>query len=231
MANIKKTFTYKIPNEWGFDDFSEGKTGEWTYEGPEFITLEIDKETGEEAGWCLIYPEELERPCPENIVRITVDCNDNPLLCEIANDQGQDKAQQLRFTREWEVQVKAPEGYPDIMKPVVVEPRDIYDEFNITYNFETEEFHIPVRTYASTGNQMDLTWDDVRTVRDRHLKEMDGRISDDMPESLKANILEYRQKLRDLPNKMIEMGLEPWMAPFMFPEHPDSKDAPQPGTL
>ena len=50
---IAKEFTYPIPDAWISDQFTQGKTGTWTYEGPEFLTFEIDNDSGKESGWCL----------------------------------------------------------------------------------------------------------------------------------------------------------------------------------
>ena len=37
----------------------------------------------------------------EDIMRITVDCKENPLLCEIANDEGREDLVAMRRGRTW----------------------------------------------------------------------------------------------------------------------------------
>lgn len=238
MANITKEFTYKIPDEWGFDEFTQGKTGTYVYEGPEFLTFEVCNDPtnpnyGKETGWCLWEPADLERPCALDVTRITVDCKEEPFLCEIANDQGKDSDNEFRTNRQWTVQYATPEGYEDVHKPLNDEviPRDIYDEWNITYDFETEEFNVPVRTFAAQGVKMDLTWAEVRLVRNELLQGTDGRINDDMPEALKQKYRTYRQLLRDLPAQLEAEGYEPWQVMMMFPRHPDGDNAPPPEML
>ena len=218
---IEKSFTYKIPDEWRGTTFDQGKTGTFTYKGPRFLTLEISLETGRETGWCLWEDRDLERPCGLDKTRITVDCSlndENALLCEIANDCGDPEQVKFRTERSWSIQWEAPEGYTHLWQPDEVEPRDIYDEFNIVYDFETGKFTLPLKTFAAEGMTTDLSWDDVRMVRNKMLAGADGKISEDMPQHMKDAWMEYRQKLRDLPTVLAH--LPPWVAGHMFPEEP-----------
>jgi len=214
---MKKTFTYKIPNDYLSDDFSDGKTGTHTYNGQEFLTFQISKDTGRETSWCLWDERDLERPCPQDSVRIKVDCKENPLLCEIGNDQGSPESQAFKANRQWVVQYQAPAGYTSLYKPAEYEPRDIYDEYNITYNFETKQFNIPVKTFA-TNIDVNVTWDDIKIRRNAELEATDGKISDDMPQDLQQKWKTYRQLLRDLPEALAEFP--PYIAGQMFPKPP-----------
>lgn len=45
MANIKKKFTYDLPDEYLAQTKDLGLTGEWEYEGPEKVYVQVDKET------------------------------------------------------------------------------------------------------------------------------------------------------------------------------------------
>jgi hypothetical protein len=157
------------------------------------------------------------------MARITVDANAsdfNALLCEIANDQGDLSRVEFRNTRVWVVTHQAPEGYQSIWEPTEVEPRDIYDEYSITYNFETGEFTLPIKTLESEGWRLDITWEEVRQYRNRLLEDTDGKISADMPDSIKQVWIDYRNLLRDLPTALAEF--EPWIAAHMFPTQPAS---------
>lgn len=224
---LNKTFTYAIPDEWRSKSFAAGKTGTWTYRGPRYLTFEIDKDTGRETGWCLTTERELQRPVPLNCVRVEVDCtkDENALLCEIANDVGDPAAVEFRTNRVWEVLHQPPEGYTPTYYTKEFEPRDIYDEMNITYNFDTKEFHLPVKGWEIEG-RIDVTWDDIKTLRNRMLTSSDGKVSDDMPEALKAKWMKYRQLLRDLPTALAEF--EPWVVAKMFPVDPDSENSTPP---
>jgi len=220
---ITKEFTYPIPDEWCCAEFNNGNTGTWTYEGPEFLTFEIDKVSGKESGWCLWTDEDLERPCALDVQRVTVDCKEQPLLCEIANDCGKEEALQLRETREWIDSGISPDGYENTqtLRTEDFEPRDIYDEFNIVYDFDTGEFNIPIKDHDSHGVPDSFTWDDFRKFRNDALDDADGVIDDGMPEEMRQEWLTYRQLLRDAPTALAEF--EPGLAVQMLPGSPAGK--------
>lgn len=224
-----KTFTYKVPDEWRGNTFNLGKTRTFTYKGPRFLTFEIDKTTGKESGWCLYRPEELERPCALDCIRVTIDAlesDEMALLAEIANDQGDPDQVAFRTNREWVIKFQAPPGYTSIWEPKddEVEPRDIYDEFDITYDFETGEFNLPVKDLEAEGWRTDITWDDVRAVRNKMLEDTDGRISTDMPQSIQQQWIDYRNLLRDLPDALSQFPAH--VAAHMFPRTPGGASIP-----
>ena len=231
MPNIRKEFTYKIPNEWYTNDFSEGKTGTYVYEGPEYLTIEIDKETGEELGWCLMSPEEHERPVAQDCMRMTIDCKDNPLVCEIVNDQGKDEDRDFYGSREWVVKYDGGPGYGKVEHPAEFHPRDIYDEFNVKFDFDTEEFILPVRTWESMDKIRvnDVTWTHFRALRDQMLQAADGVTDEGMPQELKDEWEEYRQLLRDAPEALAH--IPPFFAGMCLPEEPDQATAVSPTDL
>jgi hypothetical protein len=221
MPLIQKEFTYNVPNEWYSDDFSNGDTKTFTYHGPEYLTIEVDKETGEELNWVQYTPEELECPTALNAMRITVDCKEDPMLCEIVNDQGRDDDLQFYDERAFKTICKAPEGYVDVDVPTDFHVRDIYDEFNVRFNFKTQEFEIPVRTWSSEEGRdiEEITWNHVRELRNQALAASDGVLSDDMPQELQDRWRHYRQLLRDAPKALEPFG--PYFASMMLPEEPD----------
>ena len=231
MRRIEKQFTYPIWDEWRTNSFTQGRTGTHTYKGPEFITVEVNKdpnheEYGKESGWCLTLKSELERPTAEEVMRITVDCKENPLLCEIANDEGREDLVAMRRGRTWKILWDAPDGYPEFQYTDEVEPRDVYDEWNIYYDFENDKWNIGTHDWEATGVDKSVTWQDVRDVRDRQLHETDSKVGQqDAPQSLQDEWLQFRTRLRDLPAVMEGRGYEPWQAMMMFPSYPkDMRD-------
>ena len=48
MRRIEKQFTYPIWDEWRTNSFTQGRTGTHTYKGPEFITVEVNKDPNHE---------------------------------------------------------------------------------------------------------------------------------------------------------------------------------------
>jgi|TARA_B100000123_G_scaffold82881_1_gene59780 hypothetical protein len=230
---IEKTFQYPVWDEWRVNSFKEGRQGTFTYKGPEFLTVEVcndpkEENYGKECGWCMWEKADLERPTGADIMRITVDCRENPLLCEILNDEGREDMVLHRRSREWKVLYEGPEGYPDVEYTDEVEPMDIYDDNDISYDFEKNEWKIAVRDWTQTGVDMNLTWQQVRDVRDGHLHETDAKVGmTDAPEELQDAWKDYRQKLRDLPAKMEAKGYTPWQAVQMFPIMPKDMRDPE----
>jgi len=145
------------------------------------------------------------------------------LLCEIANDCGKEEALQLRATREWIDSGISPDGYENTqtLRTEDFEPRDIYDEFNIVYDFDTGEFNIPIKDHDSHGVPDSFTWDDFRKFRNDALDDADGVIDDGMPEEMRQEWLTYRQLLRDAPTALAEF--EPGLAVQMLPGSPAGK--------
>lgn len=228
---ISKTFTYPVWDEWRKNSFTQGLTDTFTYNGPEFLTFEVDNDPesedyGKESGWCLWLKRDLERPAGADVTRITVDCKENPLLCEIGNDCGRDDMVEKRRQREWQILWDAPEGHYDVEYTTDVEPRDIYNDNDISYDFETGEFNIGVRDWAATGTKMDLTWQELRDVRDQDLNDTDAKVGQtDAPEEIQQAWKDYRQRLRDLPAWAQAQGYEPWQAVQMWPVMPkDMRD-------
>ncbi len=230
---IEKQFTYPVWDKWRENSFTEGRTATHTYKGPEFLTFEIchDKNSddyGKECGWCMWEKRDLERPAGKDITRITVDCKENPLLCEIANDEGREDMVAMRRGREWKVLWDAPDGFQDVEYTDELEPRDVYDEQNITYDFDKKEFVIGIHDWEATGVKKDLTWAQVRDVRDAALHETDDKVGmDDAPAEIIDGWKGYRQNLRDLPSAMQAKGYEPWQVVQMFPVMPKDMRDPE----
>ena len=89
-----------------------------------------------------------------------------------------------------------------------------------------QTFNIGIHDWAATGSKMDLTWQEVRDVRDQELHDTDAKVGQtDAPQSIQQGWLDYRQKLRDLPALMEARGFQPWQAVQMFPIPPkDMRD-------
>jgi hypothetical protein len=218
---IEITFTYRIPDEWRGNTFDKGITGTWKYHGPRWLAFQIDINTGRENGWCLLSDREHERPLALDSVRILLDAtasDENALIAEICNDTGNRAEVDFRTLRQWKETHKAPEGYESIWEPLEVCPRDIYDEFNITYDFDTHCFNIPLKDLELEGWNPDITWDDIRALRTRMLQNCDNKLAPDMPEAAQAPWRAYRQLLRDLPTALAAFPAP--VAAHMFPREP-----------
>ena len=145
------------------------------------------------------------------------------LLCDIGNDMGHQENADHILNREWLVLHEAPDGYNHTWYTDAVRPRDIYNEFDLTYDFETNQIMIPVKGWENEG-RVDVTWEDLRKLRDKMLSDTDGKISDDMPQELKDKWMRYRQLLRDLPTALAEYPA--FIAAKMWPTSPDYSPTP-----
>jgi len=229
MPKYNVKFKFPIPDRYQEDVWDQGLTDEYLYDGPEYLCVDLDEVTGKVDGHSFYQPEELERPIGLDDYRLTLDCKDEPMLCDILDERDDTTPWDLGF---WphpddsiaiadtyqELWIKAPDGYEDVLKPKRCIPREVYRKDDIYYDFEKEEFKFVIDT--SDRPPMDTTWDDVRSRRDSELQNTDSRISSDMPEETQEKWKIYRQKLRDLPAAMQENSILPWQALMMFPDEP-----------
>jgi hypothetical protein len=157
-----------------------------------------------------------------------IDALENDQMCflaELGNDQGHPEHADHILNREWGVLHEAPDGYNHTWYTDEVRPRDIYDEFNLRFNFDTNEIEIPIKGWENEG-RTDVTWDDVKEIRNKMLHDTDGKISADMPQEIQDKWLRYRQLLRDLPTALAEYPA--WVAAKMWPTAPDFRPPADP---
>lgn len=225
---VEKTFTYPVPDEWRSTEFTLGKTDQHWYKGPRYLVFQFDKDTGKEVGWCLTTAQELHRPVPLNVVQVKIDALENDQTCflaELGNDQGHPEHAEHILNREWGILHEAPDGYNHTWYTDEVLPRDIYDEFNLTYNFETNQIDVPIKGWENEG-RVDVTWDDVKAIRNKMLHDSDGKISPDAPVEIQEKWLRYRQLLRDMPDALAHYPA--WVAGKMWPTAPDHRPPADP---
>ena len=76
-------------------------------------------------------------------------------------------------------------------------PEDIYDKFSITKNAEGGlDVRKATVNESIHGDEMNLTWDDLRTRRDKMLDQSDSNLPADAPQSLVDEWTAYRAALR-----------------------------------
>jgi hypothetical protein len=91
-------------------------------------------------------------------------------------------------------------GPVDQPNATVVDPSDVrivYDKQSVT-----DDYTAPLKFFEYKRDRSD-EW--LRSMRNSKLAASDGKIAPDMPESLKQQWLDYRQKLRDLPDDWLEV--------------------------
>jgi hypothetical protein len=205
MAHIQKTITYSLPDEMFGITSNENKTSTAEFNGPSTMVVWIDKETGS-IDQTFDKDDYTDAPVPLNcrVLEINAEDSDEDTI-KIALLLGG-----LEKPKMYEIQVG-----PSVDRNVVVkDPSDVrmvFDEMALVADVESD---IKIKTMPKTRDDAFI-----RDVRDGILTGTDGTVSEDMPESLKAEWIAYRQKLRDIPSD--------WSAVpnhlIRFPEAPDDK--------
>lgn len=209
MNTIQKTFTYDLPDDYLYQTNELGKTAEWTYIGPDKLWIFIDKESNLYTNRCLTdFDHGGEIPVPIDQYRICVDCNLEPLLCTLLYEKQSPHAIDPG-TLDQHIE-ELPDGltYQRPLNPV---PDHTYELFEIMFDPNTNNAITPF-----PWKKPHMTWEGIRQWRNLKLDHSDDRDHEYMPESLRTEWQEYRQKLRDLPqihganNGDQEPTTDPW---------------------
>jgi len=220
MAHVQKVVTYDVPDEFeqAVPTKALGKTSTQSYDGPSTLILWIDKETKDiEQSWD--KDDYTAQPVPLNleVKELNADTDENTI--KIALLFGGFAERKL-----YEVAV-GPVADDNIVIVDPSDPRMIYSENDII-----DDYTKPLVFRTDFRRQTD---EFIREERNAKLKQSDGRIADDMPESVKAEWMAYRQKLRDIPadwaavpNHLVRWPTDPdgeYDYPYVRDENPDHK--------
>ena len=215
---MSKILTYPIPDLMYSTSTELGKTSTQEYIGPEKLILYLEKD-GEQKGRIV------ETWAPDNeppIEALAI----NLERVEFIPETDEDYIKIMILHSHWEPKmyevIVGPDDEPNV---VVADPTDVIMVFDETAI--VEDYTAPLKFLEYTRDRSD---DFIRQARNGMLAESDGRISEDMPESVKAAWLTYRQKLRDLPdrwadvpNHLIRFPLSPDMKVDIEFENPEVK--------
>lgn len=182
--------TYSIPDHLFSLENTLGKTSTQLYEGPDEIVMWLDKETGY-LTQAFAPEDEPDRPLPSDLKREILKADSDINCCKIGLIYGG-----LEKPKIYEVSV----GPVDQPNATVVDPSDVrivYDKASVTVDYKA-----PLKFFENLREYND-EW--IRSVRNSKLAACDGKIAPDMPEALKQQWLDYRQKLRDLPDNWLEV--------------------------
>jgi hypothetical protein len=189
MSDITVNFTYKVPNGKNNPNFDDFSIESWTYTGPKRLWVFINKETLTLEPLSYLTEEtngETYNPLP-TLLKIEVDAVNDPLLATIV-------AQPLTDSLRSKVRTKSvllPDGRT-IVEDINCPPQDIYTYDGITY--------IPgSHSWSYKWVTTPITWDDIKTARNKMLTASDARVKFDIPDAIKQPWIEYRQLLRDMP--------------------------------
>lgn len=228
---ISHSWKLKLPNDFLVDhSFSDNKERTTTYDGPDKIYLQLGSDGKEKYGPLTEDDIADGRPRPADVVEwFEVDCaaNDtNTLICQLRGPVIDEKEEE-RGTGEV-VHAGSPDvgsEYPRFSYATPLMADDIYNFESIKKN-ASNQLEISAFTVKEkiNGADIDLTWDNIRSIRNRNLEASDGSVATDMPTSMQDDWKAYRQKLRDFPKTMLDAGVHPNIAQNMFPQDPSYQE-------
>lgn len=203
---VSVPFTYDLPDDYLYQTNDLGKTGEWTWTGPDKIWVWVRKDNNRIKSRNYLTERDdgdLVPPGPDEY-KAFIDCEQNPLLASLFDHDGVDYGM-LPHTEE-----TLPDGSV-YARPVSPPPDHTYELMDIEFDPVTGTFLKPY-----PWKRPHMTWARLKQSRNALLGACDSKISVDMPQAMKDAWIEYRQKLRDLPTTFD--GVDPWKVPF--PEEP-----------
>ena len=196
VVEVNVDFSYDMPDAYLYQTANLGKVGTWTYEGPKemwvFLRKRDNKRTGE-VKFSYQVEDDFVPAASEYMVK--VNCEDNPLLCELMETdqdtlflEGREQISTTLPINDWE-------GNPFVhIEPKVPTPDHTYDRDEIEYNPTAQEWVTPFPFIKPHTD-----WEAIKKVRWSRLNASDGHVSEDMPSSLITEWQDYRIALRNLP--------------------------------
>lgn len=185
---IHKTFTYDVPDDYLSQERTLGKTGTWTYDGPDKIWILVNRSDNTIHSWKDDLEDGADYPAPADMYKVEINCNDEPLLATIV---GADQIRDYNLLDQYE------EIMPDgnvYSRPLVPPPDHTYELSEITYNLGLGKFDTPF-----PWKKPHIDWEELRATRSLALLASDYKELDDMPAKVREQWETYRQALRDLP--------------------------------
>jgi len=187
---IEKTFTYDVPDDYLSTERTLNKTATHTYTGPNKIWVFIDNETNKYVGpWLTEAEDGADVPTPLHKTKVMVDCETDPIICQII---GADILHRTPYDDLEQHSETLPCG--SVYTRVKDTPPDhTHDHEELEWSSENQGWILP------GFREPHVTWHDLRKWRNGALGATDSLVPDDAPESHTAPWVEFRQKLRDMP--------------------------------
>jgi hypothetical protein len=218
MAKVQKTVTFALPDEFEQEvpTTSMGKTSTMEYDGPETLILWINKETKDiEQTWDKDDYTEQPVPLDLEVEELNADTDENTIKIGILFGGFEQR-------KLYEIRV-GPAADKNRVIADPSDPRSIFSENDIVDDYTKPlVFRTDFRRYSD---------DFIREERNTLLKQTDSRVSESMPEEVKAKWEAHRQKLRDIPadwaavpNHLIQFPVDPdgeYDEPYVRNEDPE----------
>lgn len=212
ISTNTKNFSFNIADKLYATTTALGRTASATYSGPDRVWVFIDENTKLYQTYYapLTSLEDGDSvPNPVGTIKVEVVADVDPVVISMLKEDC------VTYNDVSVVEDTLPDGSIDRYNAVATLSQT-YSIDNLAYNTETNTWNLGDFITAT------MTWEDVIKVRNNKLTSSDGKISIDMPDSVKQPWLDYRQALRDLPNTYgygTDNEIEAWKV--NFPEQPE----------
>lgn len=210
ITTVTKSFTYNIADSLYETTNSLNKTASATYEGPDRVWVFVKNDSGEisiDSPPLTSQEDGGSVPVPLGTTRVEVTAENDIVVLAMLKENHVTYADTSMITE------NLPDGntieYNN--SPALSQT---YDISNLRYNLDSNTW--TGFDFITSG----VTWEYVIARRNTALLGSDGKISPDMPDSVKQPWIEYRQALRDLPvtyGKGTDSEVEAWKVEFPNP--------------
>jgi len=223
MANITKTFTMNLPDDYLAETSENGLSGEWTYTGPDKLFVVINATSGallEGLGYCHYNDEESLEVNQEGANTwagvgrraILITAEDDPILISAFYEYEPDVSGESQTT------LTLPgESEPFYTRPTVQCPDKVYEIGDIRYDLEANAWITP------------FPWRKPHINREQFLSGHAAILSsekavptEDMTSAQLAKWNAYITEFENVPTKFADYLDTPWVVPF--PESPMFKE-------
>lgn len=217
MANITKTVVFPVPSEWNKDNQDSTNVGIATYEGPDILITEwYTTPNDKEKELYDIYDPNSprgERPVAPGITTVVLEVDKYPLHALAWWGCKYQKPERIEV-------VCGPSSDPN---PTIPDPHhfgEVFQRADFHWDQANNKWSDPVFAYDPTGGTTYYGWDIVREKRNELLDGTDSRVqTSDMPAAVVQPWIDYRQKLRDLPQDWAGVGTATHL--IVWPFDPD----------
>ena len=190
MNNINVTFTYDLPDDQYYQTNDLKKVATNVYSGPEKVYVVVDASTNKLTGAQITEVQhQYYNETNTRTYSVEVDCNEETLICSFFNGSVDPDREQ--------VFEEIPHSIP-YARPEPPLPDHTYEILEVEYNQITKQFKKPT-VWKKPFVVWEETPDHAGKIhwRNRQLAATDRQMSEDLPEGLYNQMVEYRQYLRD----------------------------------
>jgi len=203
FPQIDIQFSYDMPDKYLYQTTNKGLVGTHNYRGPDHLWIFMDKMTNTRSSSPGPWGIEDDFVPPAHTYKVLIDCNKDPLLCELLEVDCDQVLIDGREQTVEELPVNDHNGNPfKHYAPKVPTPDHTYELADITFN---PNGHDPKTglggnwVFPLPFKKPHVSWYSLKNTRHSSLMGCDHKIQDDLPSALKTKWENHRAILRDIP--------------------------------